>query len=247
MKLAGADVTVTLNEPLALLPFASATEHATTVVPTGNVAPEAGEQLGAREPLTVSVALAAYVTTAPDSVVAWTETFAGSDKVGGVVSRTVTVKLAEPELPRLSLATQVTVIAPSGNVDPEIGVQLTGRAPSTTSAAEGAGVYVSAAPSDVNASSVVLAGTLTTGPFVSLIVTSNDPVAILPAASVAVQETAVVPIGNVEPLAGAHATTGAGLDPSLASTVKLTTAPFGPVASVTGTTGSCSVGATVSP
>jgi hypothetical protein len=41
-------------------------------------------------------------------------------------------------------------------------------------------------------------------------VTVNVPVAALPAESVAVQETVVVPSGNVAPLAGAHASRGLG-------------------------------------
>ncbi len=55
---------------------------------------------------------------------------------GGVVSWTVTLKVAEPELPRVSAALQVTVVVPMGKVDPEGGLQVTGREPSTTSVAE---------------------------------------------------------------------------------------------------------------
>jgi len=43
------------------------------------------------------------------------------------------------------VAVQVTVLAPSGKVVPEAGVQVTGRSPSTASVADGA-VYVTPAP-----------------------------------------------------------------------------------------------------
>ena len=39
-------LTVTVNEQLAVLLDASCTEQVTVVVPTGNVDPEAGEQVG---------------------------------------------------------------------------------------------------------------------------------------------------------------------------------------------------------
>jgi hypothetical protein len=51
------------------------------------------------------------------------------------VSVTVTVKDAVPVLLRTSVAVQVTVVVPSGNVDPLAGVQLTATLPSTTSLA----------------------------------------------------------------------------------------------------------------
>jgi hypothetical protein len=46
------------------------------------------------------------------------------------------VNEAEPVLPCVSVAVQVTVVVPSENVEPLAGVQLTGRAPSTLSVAD---------------------------------------------------------------------------------------------------------------
>ena len=48
---------------------------------------------------------------------------------GGVVSRTVTVEVQELEFPDASVALQDTFVAPSGNVEPEAGVQLPVIAP----------------------------------------------------------------------------------------------------------------------
>ena len=50
----------------------------------------------------------------------------GTNTVGGVVSaqQTVTVKLAVPEFPAASVAVHVTVVVPSGNVEPEDGEQV---------------------------------------------------------------------------------------------------------------------------
>ena len=54
---------------------------------------------------------------------------AGRVSVGGVVSRTVTVNVVELVLPDASFAVQLTVVTPSGNVDPLEGVHATiGRA-----------------------------------------------------------------------------------------------------------------------
>jgi hypothetical protein len=50
--------TVTLKVPLALLPAASVALQLTTVVPSANTAPEAGEQEGTIGPSTASTAVA---------------------------------------------------------------------------------------------------------------------------------------------------------------------------------------------
>src|SRR5689334_12320766 len=74
-------------------------------------------------------------------------------------------------------------------------------------------------------------GTLTAGAVWSTTVTVNDALATLPCLSVAVQVTAVSPIGNVLPEAGAHDGVTAPSTVSVAVAVKPTVAPFGPVAS----------------
>jgi hypothetical protein len=48
----------------------------------------------------------------------------------------VTVNEAEPVLPCASVAVHVTVVTPSGNVEPLAGAQVTGTTPSMLSVAE---------------------------------------------------------------------------------------------------------------
>jgi hypothetical protein len=160
----------------------------------------------------LSVADAEYVNTAPAGPVASIVAFAGTVRTGGAVSVTVTVNEAEPVLPRVSVAVQVTVVALSGNVEPLGGVQLTGRAPSMLSVADAE--YVNTAPAGPVASIVAFAGTVRTGGAVSLTVTVNEAEPALPCASVAAQVTVVVPSRNVAPLAGVHVT---GTTPSMLS------------------------------
>ncbi len=80
---------------------------------------------------------------------------------GGVCAVTVTVKLPLAVLPRVSLAEQLTVVVAIGKVEPEAGVQLTGRGPSTASIAEA--VKVTTLPEELVASAVILAGRVSTG------------------------------------------------------------------------------------
>ena len=53
--------------------------------------------------------------------------------VGAVVSRTVMIAVSVSVLPELLVAEQVTSVAPSGNVEPDAGEQVTGRVPSNGS------------------------------------------------------------------------------------------------------------------
>jgi hypothetical protein len=144
------------------------------------------------------------VKTAPVALVASTLAFAGTVTTGPVVSPTVTVKDAAPLLPRVSVAVHVTVVGPNGKVAPLAGVQLTATLPSIPSVA--VAVYVKAAPVALVASTLALAGTVTTGPVVSVTVTVNDAARLLPRVSVAVHVTVVGPSGKVAPLAGEHVT-----------------------------------------
>ena len=85
---------------------------------------------------------------------------------GGVVSCTVTEKLAVPVLPAASVAEQVTGVLPSAKVLPEVGVQLTvGASGATVSLAEN--TKVTTAPLGPVASAVMSAGTVTVGGVVS--------------------------------------------------------------------------------
>ena len=75
------------------------------------------------------------------------------------------------------------------------------------------------------------AGTVTTGGVVSTTVTLKASLVLLPAASVAVQVTDVVPSGNVLPDAGEQSGVMAPSTMSMAVAVKLTSAPAALVAS----------------
>jgi uncharacterized protein YhbP (UPF0306 family) len=197
-------VTVTVKEAAPLLPLVSVAVQPTVVGPSGKVEPLAGVQVTTRGPSTTSLADAVKLNTAPVALVASTVAFAGTVTTGPVVSVTVTVKEADPLLAFVSVAVQVTVVGPRGNVAPLAGVQLTARAPSTPSLADA--VKLKTAPVGLLASTVAFAGTVTTGPVVSATVTVKDAAPLLPLVSVAVQVTVVAPSGNVDSLAGVQLT-----------------------------------------
>ena len=127
-----------------MLSLLSVAEQVTVVVPIGKVLPDAGVQTGVIEPSTVSVAVAVNVTTAPAELVASVVISAGTVTTGAVVSTTVTVKVADPVLPALSVAEQVTVVGPSGKVLPDAGVQTGVIEPSTVSVAVAVNVTTAA-------------------------------------------------------------------------------------------------------
>src|SRR4051794_32184154 len=85
------------------------------------------------------------------------------------------------------------------NVLPEGGVQVF-VTPGALSVA--VVVKLTAAPDGEVAFTVILAGTVSDGGSVSTTVTRNDPEAVLPEPSVAVQGTVVVPIVNTVPDCG---------------------------------------------
>jgi hypothetical protein len=150
-------------------------------------------------------------------------------KAGPEASVTVTWKLPVAVFPAVSLTVQFTVVVPIVNVAPDAGLQFGDRDPETRSLA--VAEYVTVLPADESASTVVLDGKFRVGFVVSWTVTLNDMVAVLFAASVAVQVTGVVPIGKVEPDDG-HETVGGVPLSSCAVTENVTAAPLLPVASV---------------
>ena len=99
----GWTLTVTVKDPVAVFPAPSVADAWTVVLPTGKVLPEAGTSVTGTLPLTRSVAEAENVTTAPEGAVASTVKLPGRASTGGVVSRTVTVK--------------VPVVVPAASVD----------------------------------------------------------------------------------------------------------------------------------
>ena len=181
--------TLTLNWPVPVFPCASVVEQVTVVIPKLKIEPEAGEQETGTGPSTRSVAVGEYVTIAvPELRVAGTVMSAGRLKTGGVLSRTVTVEDSEAKLLDASLAMHLTVVSPSGKVEPEIGEQVGVNDPLTMSVADAE--KVATAPVEPVASNV--AGSpdiVTVGAVVSTTFTMNPAFAPLCAKSVAIQMT----------------------------------------------------------
>jgi hypothetical protein len=100
--------------------------------------------------------------------------------------------------PEWSEAVHETVVFPSGKVEPDPGLQLTVGLGSTLSVA--VAEKLTAAPLPDVASVVMFEGTVSTGSVRSATVTLKDFVGeVLPAESIAVHDTLVVPIGKVDP------------------------------------------------
>ena len=236
--------TVTSNEPAAVFPRGSVAVQVTVVVPMANVGPESGVQIGVTDPATMSKAVAVKETSAPEEPVASATRSAGSVNTGGVVSLTVTEKSLEPKFPCESKDVHTTSIVAMWKIEPEAGVQTTGTDPSTRSVAVTVKSIV--APSGPVASAEISGGTTTIGGVVSSTVTWKEPVAMLPAASVAEHVTVVIPKENVEPEGGSQEGV---MDPStmsVANALKVAVAPEGPVASFVNSPGKESNGGVVS-
>ena len=78
------------------------------------------------------------------------------ETVGAVESLTVTLNDFVAVLPLVSEAEQLTVVVPVGNVEPEAGLHVTGREPSTKSVAVTANDTT--APEELVASAVIVDG-----------------------------------------------------------------------------------------
>ena len=168
--------------------------------------------------------------------------FAGTVSTGAVVSSTVTVKLLLLVLFEASFALQFTCVVPRSKKPVPLS-QLTLGDGSTMSVAVAAGI-VTVAPPRVLPSTVMFAGTVSTGAVVSLTVTFCVAVPVLPAASVALQVTECVPTAN--------GPTGLAVGMILPSTPSVAvaepkfTAVLGPVASTVISFGAVTVGGVVS-
>lgn len=225
--------TVTENCFVLVLPRASLAEHPMLLVPSANVDPDAGKQFTGTDPSTTSLAVGdVQVAIAPLGAVASRIKFDGKPLMtGGVVSRTMTVNLPLLLLPCPSVAEQLTVVDPSGNTEPDDGAQITATVPSTRSFAVGPD-HVTTAPDAEVASAVMLDGRLLiNGGVVSFTVTTNDPAAVLPAASVALHCTVTLPTANCDPDAGVHSTGTVPSTLSVAVTPGQETVVVSPVAS----------------
>src|SRR2546425_3116957 len=236
--------TVTANEEEPVFPWASLAVQSTRVVPSGNVDPEDELQLAVTGPSTMSVAPAENGTVAPPGPVASAVMSEGTVSDGGVVSTTMTSKDLDAKSPWESTAVHITVVVPRGNIELEVGVHGAATEPSTKSDADAETPTV--APLGPVASAVIVPGSTRVGGVVSRTATSNEPVALLPCASVAVHRTATVPRGNVDPEAGVHDTGTGPSTMSVAEGAKATAAPDGPVASAIVSAGSVNTGGVVS-
>jgi hypothetical protein len=244
---ASRSTTLTVNVPGAdVLLDASVAVQETVVVPSGNIWPEERSHETDGEGSIASVAVTEKVTTAPAGPSASATIGPGRDRVGGVASArlTVMVKVAvavfEP-----SFAEHVTVVEPTAKVDPDCGEQA-GVTLATASVAV-TGPYVTGVPAGSPVVALIFPGVVITGGVVSTTLTVNVAGAdVLLDASVAVQETVVVPSGNVAPDALVHETAGAASTRSAAVAENETAAPAGPVASAVIGPGTVTSGGVVS-
>jgi hypothetical protein len=113
--------TLTTKEALAVFPAASVAVHSTVVAPIGKNEPEGvlHETLTACPSSSTAVG-GEYWTVAPPGLVNSAVTSGAAAIVGGVVSSglTVTRKLPEAALPKMSVVVHVTVVVPIGNLVP---------------------------------------------------------------------------------------------------------------------------------
>lgn len=126
---------------------------------------------------------------------------------GGVVSRTVTVKLQELLLPLESLDTQFTVVAPRGKMLPEAGEQMSTGLVSQIS--EVVTTNVPTAPAGLVHSRMRFVEQSIVGGVLSTTETVNEQELLLLLASVATQRTVVWPRGKVLPEIGEQISDGA--------------------------------------
>ena len=120
-------LTVTVNEQLLVLPEGSVAVQVTVVVPIANIEPESGAHTTVVPGQLSDVVGSANFTVAPHTFASFgTVTFAGHVITGAVVSVTVIVNVhvVSGEFGEASVAVHVTVVTPTGNVDPDAGVQL---------------------------------------------------------------------------------------------------------------------------
>jgi hypothetical protein len=146
---------------------------------------------------------------------------------GGVVSSTVTTKVQVLVLEALSDAAQFTVVAPSGNIQPEGGLQTTAGLGSHTS--EAVELNSTTVPPMPVHSTVRLVEHVSAGPVESWTVTINEHVFVFPEASETEQVTVVAPTLKVDPDGGVHVVVGLPSQRSLAITSNCTNAPVAPV------------------
>jgi hypothetical protein len=162
--------TVTVKLQLVLLPSTSTTEQETIVGPVTNWLPEAGVHVtvGFASQLSVTAGLKLTVASQRPGAVLTTisEQLKTIPPAGPLW--TVTLKLQLPVLPPESVAEQVTLVVPRGNVEPDAGTQVMlegGSGPSTSSVA--VTVKLTGAPDGPEQPTTMSAGQVTTGGVIS--------------------------------------------------------------------------------
>ena len=134
--------------------------------------------------------------------------FAGHVTVGTCVSWIVTVNVHPPWFAAESMARHVTVVVPTGKVDPEAGRHTTATGPGQLSTPKGVVKFTILEHWPDVFGCVMFAGHATVGACVSWIVTVkvHVPSGLFAETSDAVHVTVVVPTGKVEPDAGTQLT-----------------------------------------
>ena len=125
-------------------------------------------------------------------------------------SNVVTTNEQVDVFPLASVAVQVTVVMPIGNVDPLAGKHEAVTPGHLSAAVRGGYVTTTPVAPGVAAAAVMFAGQVIVGACVSTTVTVNIHELWLPEASVAVAVTVVVPFGNALPEGGLLTTTTPG-------------------------------------
>jgi uncharacterized protein YunC (DUF1805 family) len=191
--------TVTLKEQVEIFPDASVAVYVTGVVPMEKVLPGAFVVVSVPpEQLSVNVG-AVQVTTAWHDALALTVIFEGQPEITGLVtSWTITLKEQVEVLPAASVAVYVTGVVPTENVLP--GALVVVSVPPAQLSVNVGGVQVTTAWQDALALTVIFEGQPEiTGFTASWTITLKEQVDVLPAASVAVYVTGVVPMEKVLP------------------------------------------------
>ncbi len=132
---------MTENEVCAELPESSVAVQLTVEEPSGNEEPDGGVHAMRQSASTLSVAVIVNGTGSCPGVPVASKTVVpdGEPNTGSTSSTkavTVTLNWAEPVLPAASVALQVMVVVPTGNVSPEAsGMHVGVSGPSTSSSA----------------------------------------------------------------------------------------------------------------
>lgn len=176
--------------------------YVTVVVPTGKVEPLVWVEVTVATPQLSVIVGSAHVTTAEQVPgVTLTVISLRPEIVGAVLSLIVTLKLWVVMFPAASVSVYVTTVVPTGKKLPLVCDDVIAGVPQL-SVLPGV-AHVTVRPHEAAMAvvfEVMLPGNdVKLGAILSIILTSNDPVAVLPDGSVTVYVTVVVPTGKKSP------------------------------------------------